>query len=76
MASDTPHSTALPRGCSLADRRIISKLLEDAPSKTDESLNNRFGISYNTWRRLMAGQPVRTSLLIRLERRLGLESER
>jgi hypothetical protein len=38
--------------------------------RTDEALNDRFGISYNTWRKLIAGQPVRASLLNRLEARL------
>lgn len=62
----------LPKGCSLADQRLISRLLENPPARTDEGLNDRFGISYNSWRRLMAGQPVRTSLLKRLEQRLGM----
>jgi hypothetical protein len=44
--------------------------------RTDEALNDRFGISYNTWRKLIAGQPVRASLLNRLEARLEtLEAE-
>jgi hypothetical protein len=38
----------------------------------DEALNAQFGISYNTWRKLAAGQPVRASvadrLLVRLSR--------
>ncbi|MET0240005.1 MAG: hypothetical protein ABW184_08915 [Sphingobium sp.] len=39
--------------------------------RTDAALNARFGISYNTWRKLIAGQPVRASLLSRLESRLA-----
>lgn len=40
--------------------------------KTDEALNERFGISYNTWRKLTAGEPVRASLADRLLDRLTL----
>jgi hypothetical protein len=44
--------------------------------RTDEALNARFGISYNTWRKLIAGQPVRASLLSRLEARIeSLEAQ-
>jgi hypothetical protein len=43
--------------------------------RTDEALNARFGISYNTWRKVTAGEPVRASLADRLIARLStLES--
>ena len=38
--------------------------------RTDAALGARFGISYNTWRKLIAGQPIRASLLSRLETRI------
>jgi hypothetical protein len=38
--------------------------------RTDAALGARFGISYNTWRKLIAGQPIRASLLSRLESRI------
>lgn len=68
LCSDAP-----PKGFSVAGDRMIAKLLENVGAKTDEDLNDRFGISYNTWRKLMAGKPVRLALLSRLERRLGLD---
>ncbi|MET0364841.1 MAG: hypothetical protein ABW169_09305 [Sphingobium sp.] len=54
---------------------MIARLRQTVTIRTDRGLNDRFGISYNTWKKLMAGHPVRTSLLLRLERRLGLETE-
>lgn len=45
-------------------------------ARTDESLNDRLGISYNTWRKLKAGLPVRKSVAKRLtERLLHLQNE-
>lgn len=38
---------------------------------TDEKLNARFGISYNTWRKIAAGQRVRASVAGRLMMRLS-----
>ncbi|KEQ52123.1 hypothetical protein [Sphingobium chlorophenolicum] len=73
MKSDLSAPT-MPRGCTLPDARLIAWLAANAPALTDEGLNDRFGISYNSWRRLMAGQPVRASLLARLERRLETEA--
>lgn len=47
-----------------------------ATGRTDEKLNERFGISYNSWRKIMAGQPVRISLAKRLAARISiLENE-
>lgn len=34
--------------------------------RTDESLQRQFGISYNTWRRIESGAPIRQSLALRL----------
>lgn len=59
-------------GLTVASPRLIESLTADAPSLTREGLNEKFGISYNTWRKLMAGQPVRISLIERLTQRLGL----
>jgi hypothetical protein len=39
--------------------------------QTDEALSDRFGISYNTWRKIKVGKPVRNSLAIRLQSRLA-----
>ncbi|MET0362011.1 MAG: hypothetical protein ABW048_09710 [Sphingobium sp.] len=44
--------------------------------RTDAALTERFGISYNTWRKLIAGQAVRASVLSRLEARMeSLEAD-
>jgi hypothetical protein len=53
----------------------VARMERLVSGKTDEALNARFGISYNTWRKLTAGQPVRASLADRLMARLStLES--
>jgi hypothetical protein len=72
MIKDDTQRVHPPRGCSFVPQRVIAKLCENVGHKTPEALNERFGISYNTWRKLIAGQPVRTSVLMRLEQRLGL----
>jgi len=38
--------------------------------KTDEGLQQVFGISYNTWRRIDRCQPIRSSVAERLIRRM------
>ncbi|HEX7871766.1 MAG TPA: hypothetical protein VF475_02570 [Sphingobium sp.] len=60
------------RGCTPVDPALVNRLRMMVTYRTDEALNARFGISYNTWRKLMAGQPVRASLLSRLEARVAL----
>lgn len=67
---------ANPPGCVLPDPKTVTRLRKLVDKQTDESLNERFGISYNTWRRLMSGQPVRASLLSRLENRLDSIEQR
>lgn len=65
-------STAIihPKGCRDVDPCLVRRMQAMVTHRTDEALNARFGISYNTWRKLIAGQPVRASLLSRLEARL------
>ncbi|MCE7797201.1 hypothetical protein LWE61_11590 [Sphingobium sufflavum] len=64
------------KGCREVDPRLVDRMRAMVTYRTDEALNARFGISYNTWRKLIAGQPVRASLLNRLEARLDtLEAE-
>ena len=58
------------KGCRDVDPRLIARVKAMVTHRTDEALNARFGISYNTWRKLIEGQPVRASLLSRLEARL------
>lgn len=40
--------------------------------QTDEALQREFGISYNTWRRIKAGQTIRASVAERLIKRLDV----
>lgn len=40
--------------------------------KTDQSLGEIFGISYNTWRKIARREPVRYSLASRLEYRISM----
>ncbi|NWK98980.1 hypothetical protein DM806_25615 [Sphingobium lactosutens] len=38
--------------------------------QTSDVLMMQFGISYNTWRKILAGDPIRDSVAQRLERRV------
>lgn len=49
---------------------MILQMQALATGRTDEALNARFGISYNSWRKLLAGHPVRPSLADRLKGRI------
>ncbi len=49
---------------------IVSQMLADTRDETGSALMTRYGISYNTWRKLRVGDPVRDSLAERLERRV------
>jgi len=53
------------------DERLVAKMRTYISGRTDEALNAQFGISYNTWRKLEAGLPVRPSLAARLQDRVG-----
>lgn len=67
------HDIALPalrKGCRYVDPQFVDRVRAMVTCRTDEALSERFGISYNTWRKLIAGQPIRASLLNRLEARL------
>ena len=50
---------------------MILQMQRLVTGRTDEALNARFGISYNTWRKLLAGQPIRPSLADRLKGRIA-----
>lgn len=53
------------------EEEMILQMQRLATGRTDEALNARFGISYNTWRKLLAGQPIRPSLADRLKDRIA-----
>lgn len=52
---------------------IIMHLAQHCPARTDEALQPRFGISYNTLRRIERGQVVRQSVAQRLVDRVRTE---
>ena len=52
---------------------IIDHMQRTRPALTDEALQDRFGISYNTWRRIMDQKPLRRSMAQRLISRLNTE---
>ncbi|WP_088181897.1 hypothetical protein [Sphingobium sp. Z007] len=53
------------------EEEMILQMQRLVTGRTDEALNARFGISYNTWRKLLAGQPIRPSLADRLKGRIA-----
>lgn len=52
---------------------VVQHLLEHCPGRTDEALQPRFGISYNTWRAIVDGRAIRASVAARLIDRLATE---
>jgi hypothetical protein len=52
------------------DPMIVNRMMAQLPGETDEALMREFGISYNTWRKVRTGSPIRRSVAERLERRL------
>jgi hypothetical protein len=52
---------------------IIDHMHRTRPALTDEALQERFGISYNTWRRIVDQKPLRSSVVQRLISRLDAE---
>lgn len=57
-------------GAVVIDQDVVDRMLHLATGRTDEALNARFGISYNSWRKIIAGRPVRPSMAARLVRRV------
>lgn len=64
--------TTAPKGQTFLDPDIVDMMKRLVTGQTDEALNDRFGISYNTWRKLVAGQPVRHSLAQRVTQRVAM----
>ncbi|WP_370170051.1 hypothetical protein [Sphingobium abikonense] len=64
MQQDNSNGVHLEEEMILQMQRLVT-------GRTDEALNARFGISYNTWRKLLAGQPIRPSLADRLKARIA-----
>jgi hypothetical protein len=53
------------------DPDAVARMQLYLDGRTDEKLTARFGISYNTWRKIAAGQGVRASVADRLLARLS-----
>ncbi len=67
-----PHS----KGCRPVDPMLVDRLQAMVDRRTDAALSEQFGISYNTWRKLIAGEPVRASVVTRLQARIdGLDEQ-
>lgn len=49
---------------------IAERMLRDVRGETDAVLTEQFGISYNTWRKIRVGLPIRASVAARIETRL------
>jgi hypothetical protein len=58
------------RGQAVLEAQVVERMKTLVASRTRASLNERFGISYNTWRKVMDGLPLRSSLAARLRERV------
>ncbi|MBO9581469.1 MAG: hypothetical protein J7498_11310 [Sphingobium sp.] len=52
------------------DPAAASFMMAAVARQTDEALNAQFGLSYNSWRKIKAGMPIRHSLAERLKQRI------
>jgi hypothetical protein len=57
------------------DEECTQYVLNHCPKRTDDALMQRFGISYNTLRKIEARSPLRPSLATRLHDRIHRERE-
>jgi hypothetical protein len=63
--------TRAPRsGLRPLDPHLASVMIQVARGQTDEVLGEQFGLSYNSWRKIKAGLPIRRSLAERIEQRV------
>lgn len=54
----------------IVDADVVARMSATLHGQTDETLMPQFGISYNTWRKVRAGEPIRGSVADRLEQRV------
>lgn len=73
QAGRTPQPVGAFGGRSLrpVSAGIVSRIRDQLDGETDEALMGRFGISYNTWRKVRSGEPIRRSVADRLEQRMA-----
>jgi len=60
-------------GMSFIPEDVIVHLAQHCPARTDEALQPRFGISYNTLRQIERGRPIRNFVALRLIERIEAE---
>lgn len=68
--SRTTYPQQAATGFRQVDPVIVEAMKEVIIGQTDESLTAQFGLSYNTWRKIRSGLPVRCSLAERVEARI------
>jgi uncharacterized protein (DUF2384 family) len=51
---------------------IADKIIRFSTGRTDSMLQKELGISYNTWRKIKRGQPLRESLAARIISRISI----
>jgi len=61
--------TAAPQRLRCVDTLVVGRMKARLPGEIDDVLMDSFGISYNTWRKVRSGLPIRRSVAERLERR-------
>lgn len=71
MAKDTHVRPPKAFGTRYVDPMIVLTMLENLPGQTSPVLMTYFGISYNTYRKIRAGEPIRSSVADRLERKVA-----
>ncbi|MBG6120489.1 MULTISPECIES: hypothetical protein [unclassified Sphingobium] len=67
MANIPPNMRPVPQ-------EVLIHMLAGMCGQTSDVLMMQYGISYNTWRKIRAGDPVRKSVAERLEQRVFGES--
>lgn len=55
------------------NEEIALHILSQCTGRTKSALRDRFGISYNTFRKIEHGEPIRSSLAERLENKIKTE---
>lgn len=51
-------------------QHVVDHMVAGMRGQTSDVLMMQFGISYNTWRKIRAGDPIRDSVAQRLEQRV------
>lgn len=63
-------ATLRPTGMRPVQRQVLDHMLTEIRGQTSDVLMTQYGISYNTWRKIRAGDPIRQSVAERLEQRV------